>query len=222
MPWKQRREAGVLIMAHGAAGAIEEIKPYLSNIRGGREPDPNLVQQIIERYRLMGGRSPLLEITQQQALALKQFLHDQGVYFRTYVGMRHWRPTIQEAITQLLEDALDHVVAICLTPYYSRLSVGAYFQKLHEAQKGSGRGFEIIPVESWNDHPLLLQAFAEKIRCALDRFPLPVRDHIPLLFTAHSLPEKILAENDPYPRELLETVEGIVKRLGSVTWRFAY
>jgi ferrochelatase len=114
------------------------------------------------------------------------------------------------------------MVALCLTPYYSKLSVGAYFQKLDDAVAATGASFKIRRIESWNDHPRLIEAIAEKIARALERFPSDIRKEVPLLFSAHSLPERILAEKDPYPQELHETIELVMKKIGPYTWRFAY
>lgn len=213
---------GVLLMAYGAASSLDEIEPYLADIRAGRPPSPELIEEVKHRYQLMGGKSPLLEITRQQALALEKRLNGGTWRFKVYIGMRHWHPYIKETVALMARDGIRRMVALCLTPYYSKMSVGAYYQKLEEAVAASGMAFEIVRVESWNDHPLLVEAIAQKISKALDRFPDDLRPQIPLLFSAHSLPERILAENDPYPAELHETVELVMKKMGPNPYRFAY
>jgi protoporphyrin/coproporphyrin ferrochelatase len=217
------KTTGVLLMAYGAASSLDEVEPYLKDIRGGRPTSPELVEEVKERYRLMGGRSPLLEITNQQAQALDSALNKGGDQrFRVYVGMRHWHPYIRETVAAIKNDGIRRLVGLCLTPYYSKMSVGAYFEKLKESQDEVGAKFKLSKVESWNDHPLLIQAISEKVEQALSKFPGTVRDKVPILFTAHSLPVRIVQEKDPYPQELLETVEAVVKKIGHGLFRFAY
>ncbi|HTN44659.1 MAG TPA: ferrochelatase [Nitrospiria bacterium] len=217
---------GVLLMAYGAAGSLDEIEPYLYDIRGGRPTSPQLVEVVKHRYQLMGGRSPLLEITMQQAAALEKRLNQGQTRFKTYIGMRHWHPYIKDSVAVMAADGIREMVALCLTPYYSNLSVGAYYQKLDEAVSAlsgaTGGRFNIRRIESWNDHPRLIEAIAEKIGRALERFPADIREKVPVLFSAHSLPERILAEKDPYPQELHETIGLVMKKIGPYAWRFAY
>ena len=218
-----KKTVGVLLMAYGAAGSLDEIEPYLKDIRGGRPTSQELVDEVKERYRLMGGRSPLLDITNQQAKALEEALNkESNQQFRVYVGMRHWHPYIKETVPVIKAEGIKRLVGLCLTPYYSAMSVGAYFKKLDEAQVEAGAKFQVSRVESWNDHPLLIQAIAEKVEQALSKFPETVREKIPILFTAHSLPARIVEEKDPYPQELLETVEAVAKKIGHNLFRFAY
>jgi len=213
---------GVLLMAYGAAGSLDEIEPYLMDIRGGRPTSPQLVEEVKHRYQLMGGKSPLLEITKQQAAALEKILNQGQPRFKTYIGMRHWHPYIKDTVATMAADDLQEMVALCLTPYYSKMSVGAYYQKLDDAVAAAGAPFKIRRIESWNDHPKLIEAIAEKVARALERFPSDIRKKVPLLFSAHSLPERILAEKDPYPQELHETIELVMKKIGPYAWRFAY
>lgn len=213
----------VLLMAYGAVEVPEEVPAYLQDIRGGRPPSPELVAQVQERYRLMGGGSPLLGITARQAAALEACLNGRGPGpFRVYFGMRHSKPTIREAVEALLKDGHTRLVAAALTPFYSRLSVGAYLLKLDEALGEAGRRLDVRRVRSWNDEPLLHEAWARKLLKALGRIPEGERDLAAVLFTAHSLPARILEEQDPYPRELAETVERVARRCGLRSWGFAY
>jgi len=213
---------GVLLMAYGAAGSLDEIEPYLMDIRGGRPTSPQLVEEVKHRYQLMGGKSPLLEITKQQAAALEKRLNQAQPRIKTYIGMRHWHPYIKDTVKTMAADGMQEMVALCLTPYFSKLSVGAYYQKLEEAVAAVGTPFKIRRIESWNDHPKLIEAIAEKVTRALERFPSDIRMKVPLLFSAHSLPERILAEKDPYPQELHETIELVMKKIGPYAWRFGY
>ncbi|MFQ6059183.1 MAG: ferrochelatase, partial [Anaerolineae bacterium] len=213
----------VLVTAYGGPDSLEDIEPYLLNIRGGRPTPPALVEEVKERYRLIGGRSPLPEITRAQAQALEARLRAHGEDCRVYVGMRHWHPYIREAVGHIVQDGVRQVVALCLAPHYSRMSIGAYFQEVREAQRELGVDLDVTYVKSWNDHPLLLQAIAEKVEMGLAHFPEDVRDQVQVLFTAHSLPARILDQGDPYDAELRETVRGVVALLSRVPrWRFCY
>jgi len=217
-----RDTTGVLLMAYGAASSLDEIEPYLNDIRGGRPVGAELVEQVKDRYRLMGGKSPLLEITKLQAAALEKTLNRDRPRFKVYIGMRHWHPYIKDTVAAMAADGIRKITALCLTPYYSKMSVGAYYQKLDEAVASAGQAFQIRRVDSWNDHPKLIEAIAAKVTQALERFPSDIRKKVPLLFSAHSLPERILAEQDPYPQELNETIELVMKKVGPYAWRFAY
>ncbi len=211
-------------MAYGGPASLDDVEPYLLDVRGGRPTPPELVAEIKERYRRIGGRSPLLEITRAQAHALETRLNSDGRNFRVYVGMRHWHPYIREAVAQIIADKIAHVVALCMAPHYSRMSVGAYFEKLRAAQSEWGAVFDVTFIESWHDHPLLIQAIAEQVQSALKRFPPSPsgRDDVQIVFTAHSLPERIIREGDPYDTQLRETARALAARLGLAPWRFCY
>jgi len=214
-----------LLLAYGGPDSLADVEPYLLDVRGGRPASPELVEAVRERYRLIGGRSPLLDLTRQQAAALEDALNREpvdGVRFRTYVGMRHWHPYIHETLAQIAADGIRRLVAIPMAPHYSRMSVGAYIQKVEEARAALSTPLSVTYVESWHDEPLYLAALVEKVRAALARLPQDVRGQVPIIFSAHGLPQRILAEGDPYPQELLETVWGVVRQLEPVSWRFAY
>jgi ferrochelatase len=220
----RHKTLGVLLMAYGSPGSLDDVEAYYTHIRGGRTPASEHVAALKERYRRIGGRSPLLEITQRQARALEERLNSGSdeVPWRVYVGMKHWYPFIAEAWAQIVQDGVRQVVALALAPHYSRLSIGGYIQAVKAAQKKLDGPPEITFVGSWHDHPLFLRAVAEKIEKALQCFSDAIRDQVPVVFTAHSLPERILHENDPYPRELQETCEALASMLRLKHWSFAY
>jgi protoporphyrin/coproporphyrin ferrochelatase len=217
------KEWAVLLMAYGGPDSLDDVEPYLLDIRGGRQTPVELVEEIRGRYERIGGKSPLLEITQAQAKALEERLNrnaDGGDRFRVYAGMRHWTPTIPTIVHQIYEDGLREGVAICLTPYLSRMSVGAYYQKLDE-------GLQSLPVDemnqvplkfqrvqSWHDHPDLIQAIVERVQQALEHFPVEERQSVPVLFSAHSLPVAIMQQGDPYVSQLQETAQKSAEALG--------
>ena len=214
---------GVLLMAYGGPNSLADVEPYLNDIRGGRPSTPELVAEIVDRYRQIGGKSPLLEISTQQARALEQRLNADGLKVRAYVGMRHWQPRIKEAVSQAAADGVTRLTAVYLAPHYSRMSVGAYFEKVNEAVAGLATPLEVRYVKSWHDEPLLLKALAEHAREGLAKFPASERASVEIIFTAHSLPTRILKDGDPYPDELLATAWGVAALLdGKNPWRFAY
>ncbi len=213
-----KEKRAVLLMAYGTPNAREEIEPYYTDIRGGRKPSPENLRELIERYESIGGRTPLLDITNAQARALQEQLGDD---YCVYVGMKHWHPYIAQAVDEIARDGLHRVIAVALAPHYSRFSIDGYVQRVRDAIQESGAPLEVQFVESWNDHPLFLEAVAQKMEQARQHFGVDWPD-IQVIFSAHSLPEKILQSNDPYPEELRETCEGVAQRLGIRQWRFAY
>jgi ferrochelatase len=191
-------------------------------VRGGRATPQALVDDMRGRYQLIGGRSPLLDLTRAQGKALEERLNIHGVQFRVYVGMRHWHPFIKDTVRQMVEDGIRRVVAVSMAPQYSKLSVGAYRRALETAQAELGASLEVTTVTSWHDHPWLLQAFAERVQDVNNRFSAEERAQLDIIFTAHSLPQRILAEGDPYPHEVERTAAGVAKLLGLTTWEVAY
>jgi ferrochelatase len=202
---------GVLLLAHGAPERLEEIDEYLANVRGGRPLPSHVMEEIRQRYALIGGGSPLLHRTREQAEGLQALLADEA---RVYFGMRNWRPYIAETMARMADDGIERIVALCLAPQYSRLSVGFYFRRTQEAKQALGFNAEILWTKSFHNHPLLVEAFAERLA--------PLAANRPVLFTAHSLPEKILENADPYDREARATAAAVAARLGLADWEFAY
>lgn len=215
----------VLLMAYGGPDSLDDVEPFLLDIRGGRPTPPELVEEIRGRYAAIGGRSPLLEISRAQAAGLEERLNrdagdgtgsDSELRFRTFVGMRHWAPRIHDTVAEIADAGFTRIVALCLAPHYSRMSIGAYLARLQEAvevQRDRGRTLDVTAVESWGRHPLFLDAVARKVREGLARWPDGRRDEVEILFTAHSLPTRVVEEGDPYEEQLLATARGVVERL---------
>ena len=203
-------------MAYGGPGNVDDVEPYLMDIRGGRPTKPQLVEEIRARYARIGGRSPILELTRAQATGVGRAL---GGGFRVYVGMRHWHPYIQDAVTEIARAGHRRVVGVAMAPHYSNMSVGAYEKKLLQAADG-GERLDVALIRSWWSHPRFLDAVADRIAQALQRFPRP--SAVQVIFTAHSLPEKILASADPYPDELNASATEVARRARLTDWRFAY
>ncbi len=197
----------VLLLAYGGPDSLADIPAYLADVRGGRPTPPGLLAEITHRYASIGGRSPLLAITRRVADKLAA-----AVGLPVYVGMRHWRPFIRETAAQMAADGVRRCVAICMAPHASRLSTGAYRARLDEALAAVGHGMTADFVESWHTVPAYLDGIAANVRATLHRFADPAA--VKVIFTAHSLPASILAEGDPYDRQLDETAQLVAARLG--------
>jgi ferrochelatase len=207
---------GVLVMAYGGPNNLDEVEPYLLDVRGYRPTAPEIIHEVRERYKLIGGRSPILEQTQAQADALQAALD--GNVFKTFVGMRHWHPYIKDTLTQMSAQGIERAIGLVMAPHYSRLSIGAYYKKIEEAQPS----IEIARIERWHLLPGYLDTLADRVRATLQKFPAEVRADVPIIFSAHSLPERILSWNDPYPDELRATVAAVMERLGPHPHEFAF
>ncbi len=203
----------VLLIAHGSPERIEDIPAFLQNISRGRPMSDAVVQEVQHRYAQIGV-SPLTCLTMGQANGTAREL---GI--PAYIGMRNWHPFIADTLQQMTADGIEQAVAICLAPHNSQTSVGLYKQVL-----SSGNApFAIDFVEEWHDHPLLIEAFAERLRtgwkaaCEQHGSPLPV------LFTAHSVPQRTIAEGDPYEKQTRETAAWVAARVPEIgAWQFAF
>jgi protoporphyrin/coproporphyrin ferrochelatase len=209
---------GLLVMAYGGPENLDEVEPYLMDVRGYRATATEIVHEVRERYREIGGRSPILQRTQAQAKAIESVLTEQGQDFKAFVGMRHWHPFIQDTLAEMRAQDIDKTVGLVMAPHYSRMSIQAYFNKIEEANSG----MKIARIYDWHLLPEYLDALADRVRAALERLPESVRPDVPVIFTAHSLPERIMEWGDPYPLQLLGTTDALMERLGPRPHEFAY
>jgi len=204
----------VLLMAYGGPDSLDDVEPYLLDVRGGRPVSPEFVAEIKQRYARIGGRSPIRELTEAQAAGVQRLL---GERFAVRIGMRHWHPYIADAVEGIVAAGQRRLVGIVMAPHYSAMSVGAYQKKLLAATAGR---LDVALVRSWGEHPKFLVAVAGRVTQALQRFPSPAA--VQVLFTAHSLPERILAAGDPYPSELRASAAAVAQQAGLAAWHFAY
>ncbi|HXV68586.1 MAG TPA: ferrochelatase [Nitrospira sp.] len=217
------RPTAILLMAMGGPDSLENVEPFLRDVRGGRPTPPELVEEIRERYRATGGKSPAVDITRNVAKRLEARLNESGGHrYRVYVGLRHWHPFIEETYAELLVERPDRVIGLCMAPQQSALSTGAYQKKVEEARVALQHSGPVSYVGSWHRHPKLIAAVVRQIEQGLLKFPSDIRTNVPVLFTAHSLPERIVAMKDPYPDEVRGTVEAVSASLGNQPTRFAY
>lgn len=205
-------------MAYGGPNSLDDVEPYLLDVRGYRPTSQEIIHEVRERYRQIGGHSPILERTRDQVQALEAALNSKGELFKAFVGMRHWHPFINQTLADMSAAGIEKAVALVMAPHYSRVSIGAYIKKIQETETD----LEIEPIERWHLLPGYLDALAGRVQAALECFPADVRDSVPVIFTAHSLPERILEWNDPYADELNETVAELAKRLGPNPHEFAF
>ena len=197
-------KAAVILMAYGSPTTVDDVPAYLADIREGRPVSKDTIEELTERYRRIGGRSPLDEITESQRAGLERELG-----LPVLVGMKHWRPRIADAVEAALAGGVETIVGLVLAPHYSRLSIAGYRERLEDALRDRA---ELIFVESWHVHEPFLEVLAERVR-GFD-------GHV--VFTAHSLPERILRDGDPYRDQLLETSRLVAERAAIADWSFAF
>jgi len=205
----------VLLLAHGTADSLDDIPEFLRNVTGGRPVPPQVIEEVRHRYSLIG-HSPMNEITARQGELLAS-----ATGLPVYVAMRNWKPLIPEVVKKMEQDGVQKVVAICLAPQNSRTSVGLYRKAVEGA---NGTPFVLDFVESWHDHPLLIRAFTERLREGWDKACRQAGVRLPIIFTAHSVPQRTIAEGDPYETQSRETADLVAKSTGlsAHDWTFAF
>ncbi|WP_027091271.1 ferrochelatase [Cohnella thermotolerans] len=216
------RPIGVLVMSYGTPESLEGVEAYYTHIRRGHPPTPEQLEDLTNRYRaIVGGVFPLRENTNRQVEALQRTLDEQAGAgrFKCYQGLKHAAPFIEDGVAAMAKDGVTEAVAIVLTPQYSSMSVGGYLKRAkEEAQK---HGIRIASVESYHLHPELISALAKRVEAGLAKLGEGRSDAL-VLFSAHSLPEKILEHNDPYPEQLLETSRAVAEAAGVACWQFTW
>ena len=217
-------KTAVILMAHGAPTCVNDIPLYLKNIRGGTESSPEVIQIIRDRYEAIGGSSPLLEITKNQARDLERFLNQDEGDFKVYIGMRNWSPYIRDVVKQMLEDGVERILALCLAPQYSTWSTKLYFNEFNDAlDKHSGGSLPPVQfVGSWANQPRLIDAFVGRYNNAMDKIRALGHEQVHVVFTVHSIPAESLEFGDFYDEEYDSTVQAIVERTQPFRWYKAY
>jgi ferrochelatase len=208
-------------MAFGGPSSAEEVEPFVQKVLGRRQVSAQRLREAKDRYRLIGGHSPLLEITLRQARGLENRLNAQGTGFKVYVGMRHWHPFVAESFGEILKDGIHRVVALSLAPYQSTMSTEPYVLELRRAMEAAKGKIAVSVVKGWHTHPLFLQALAEKLREGLTQFPIEVRHSVHVIFSAHSLPKRAII-GDPYVEQVEAAIRGIIGITGPIPWRLAF
>jgi ferrochelatase len=216
---------GVLIMAYGGPNSLEELPGYLSDIRAGRPTTPAVLEEISHNYSRIGGSSPLLEITQQQIAAVTQKLAALAPgMFRTYLGMRHWAPWIEEVVGEMLDDGITHAISLVLAPHFSKLSVAKYQGKIADGLEMYHGEMEFRNISSYHTAPKFIEALANRVEQGISRWPEAEQDDVHVIFSAHSLPVRIIKMGDPYDEQLRETAHLVADKAGldDARWSWSY
>jgi protoporphyrin/coproporphyrin ferrochelatase len=208
-------QTAVLLLAHGTADSVDDIPEFMRHVTGGRAVSQQIIEEVQHRYALIG-HSPMNEISARQGELLARELD-----LPVYVGMRNWKPFIPDVVKKIVADGMQRVIAICLAPQNSRTSVGLYRKAVDGPQ---GPPFALDFVEAWHDHPLLIEAFVEKLRMGREEASIEAGSKLPVIFTAHSVPERTIAEGDPYEAQTRETAELVAREaeLPPEEWKFAF
>lgn len=206
------KTVGLLVMAYGTPYKESDIEPYYTDIRHGKKPSEEELQDLKERYEFIGGLSPLAGTTDRQAEALKEALNDEyeDVEFKLYLGLKHISPFIEEAVEKMNKDGIEEAVTVVLAPHYSSFSVGSYNKRAKE--EADKYGIKLYHVEHYYQQPKFIEYWTNKINETLEQIPSEEHDETVLVVSAHSLPKGLIEKNnDPYPNELQDTM----KRLAS-------
>lgn len=223
----------VLLLAHGTPETVEQIPEYLRNVVSGRPMPQHVIEEIQHRYSLIG-RSPLTELTVEQGRLVEAELSAAGQDVPVYVGMRNWRPYIPDVVRQMRNDGVEQAAVVCMAPQNSRTSVGLY----RRAVRAEAGPLKIDFTEGWATHPLLADAFAERLRPALAKLTAETGAPVPVLFTAHSVPCRTIQTPaasegqprlwpgegaDPYAQEARRTAALVAERVSEISqWLFAF
>lgn len=221
-----KKKMGLLVMAYGTPYKEEDIERYYTHIRRGRKPTPEMFEDLVRRYRAIGGISPLAKITEEQATKLEARLNEmqEEFEFHMYLGLKHIEPFVEDAVRQMHEDGIEEAISLVLAPHYSTFSVKSYNGRAKEEAAKFG-GPVIHSIESWYKEPTFINYWATKIKEIYVSMQQEEREQAVLIVSAHSLPEKIIAAGDPYPDQLKETAELISEAAGvkeyAIGWQSA-
>lgn len=203
---------GLVVMAYGTPATPAEIEPYYTHIRRGRPPEAAQLADLTRRYQALGGTSSLARRTADQVAAIDAALEERAPgRFRVLLGQKHAAPFVEDAAATLAAGGIDQVVGLVLAPHFSGFSVGVYQGRLAEAVAGHGGAH--AGIDSWSDEPAWLELTSQAVVDALGDLPESTK----VLFTAHSLPERVLVD-DPYPSELAASARAIARRAGLAPW----
>jgi len=207
------QKTAVLLMAYGTPRSKEEILPYYTDIRRGRAPTDEQLQDLSNRYEAIGGLSPLKQLTEAQQTALQRALDAQSPdTYTVFLGLKHATPFIEEAVADIAAQGFTHIIALVLAPHFSSFSIGQYVGRAEEAARP--HGINVKAVTSWATEPAFIDFLATDMRLKLSSMP----ERTKVLFTAHSLPQRIIDAGDPYPEELRATATAVASAVGLSQW----
>ncbi len=235
-PGNSDKPIGIVLLNMGGPDCLEAIEPFLYNLFSDRDlinlPLGSLMQKpfarlishfrakrVADNYRVIGGKSPLLHWTRLQAQGLAGELGDGA---RPYVAMRYWQPTAEQTLRQMAADGIERAVVLSMYPHYTGATTGSSVKDFRRTAAEVHPALQFSVIEHWYDWPGYLDALAQRVSEGLEKFPVEVRDKVQLLFSAHALPQKFIDRGDPYLEHVLETVKGVVERLGEVAWHVGF
>ena len=210
----------VVLMAYGSPSSLDSVGEYLLQVRGGRKPSEEEIERLKERYRRVGGSTPLLQVTSAQAKALQDRFPSESASVQVHFGMKHWHPFVEDVIAGIAMHNSPLIVGVALAPQYSRLAIGGYEEGVRRGLARGGPDTPFIMIKSWHTQPSLISALAERVRNGLEKTDDP--EGAVVLFTAHSLPKKAVGADDPYESQLLESSRLVAGQAGVKNWEFAF
>jgi protoporphyrin/coproporphyrin ferrochelatase len=217
---------GVLLMAYGGPESVAEIPGYLADIRDGRPTTAAVLAEITRNYEAIGGHSPIAALTQLQANGVERVLNpaDAPPRFRIYVGMRHWSPWIEETVGRMSAEGVGRAVSMVLAPHYSGMSIARYQAKIADGLDMYRADISFAHVDSYHTAPGLIEALADRVQTGIARWPAHERDRVHVIFSAHSLPQRIIGAGDPYDAQVHETAQLVADRadIPSHRWSWSY
>lgn len=209
---------GVLLMTYGTPRSLDKVEEYYTNIRGGRRPTDEEIENLRRRYETIGGTSPLIRITESLTQKLQRSLRSRGSKTVVYSAMKHSEPFISDVVKRAADEGVTELLSIALAPHYSKMSVGSYVLAVEIANSTLPNKMSLSSVNSWHKNPKLIEAWVSRIR----KTEGSLHGDYSLVFSAHSLPEKILESGDPYRFQLIETCELVAAAMGRKEWTFAF
>ncbi len=225
---------GVLLMAYGTPRTPDEVEPYYTDIRRGRPPTPEALADLVARYDAIGGISPLATLTEEQRDALQEALDARAPgRFHVALGLKHADPKVEAGAASLAESGFDRIVGLVLAPHYSSYSIGQYLDRARHGVSGAGLDTAIVGIESWATEPAFVEFLADDLRSRHEAMTNRLAEdgddrRVRVVFTAHSLPMRIIDAGDPYPDELRSTAEAVAAQSGltegddwSIGWQSA-
>ncbi|MDT3496040.1 ferrochelatase [Bacillus toyonensis] len=220
----KKKKIGLLVMAYGTPESLDDVEVYYTHIRHGRKPTEEALQDLIGRYKAIGGISPLAKITKEQAHKLTDSMNNifTEYEFTCYLGLKHIAPFIEDAVEEMKKDGIEHAISIVLAPHYSTFSIKAYNERAIRLSEKIG-GPVIEPIEQWYDESKFISYWADQIKETFTK--VKDKEKAVVIFSAHSLPEKIIAAGDPYVEQLRQTADLIATEAGvkhyTIGWQSA-
>lgn len=221
-----KKKMGLLVMAYGTPYTEDDIEPYYTHIRHGRRPSDELIEDLKSRYKAIGGISPLAEITRAQAEKLTSQLNkiQDDIEFELFIGLKHIHPFIEDAVKDMHNAGITEAISIVLAPHYSTLSIKGYNDRVQKTADKLG-GLKIDSVDHWYDEPKFIKYWVQQLQVMFENMPEEDSNNSVVVFSAHSLPEKIVKAGDPYPEQLATTAKLIAVGAGvneyAVGWQSA-